>query len=244
MSRYRVESMPDPVPEEDLELLAQVETATLGHWRHMGFLHRGLAPLLPGRRVVGTAVTIAIPSSDSTLLHHLMGLVRPGDFVVVDRLHDDAHACWGGGVTVAAKAAGVVGAAIDGPCTDREEIAESDFPIWCRGISAVTTRLLDLGGAINVPVSCGNTAVLPGDAVLADDSGVVVLPRQEVRTEAEEAIARQERSRGREAEIRSGAARLGDLSGASARRWRPAPPARRAGADDAEVPAGRRKAGP
>ena len=235
MSRYRIEPMPDPVPEGDLELLAQVETATLGHWRHMGFLHRGAAPLLPGRRVVGTAVTIAIPSSDSTLLHHLMGLVRPGDFVVVDRLHDDTHACWGGGVTVAAKAAGVVGAAIDGPCTDREEIAESDFPIWCRGISAVTTRLLDLGGAINVPVSCGNTAVLPGDAVLADDSGVVVLPRQEVRTEAEEAIARQ--ARGAEgARPRSVRARRGSVtSRARARRWRPAPPAAQGrSADDAE----------
>ncbi|MEO1102718.1 MAG: RraA family protein, partial [Pseudomonadota bacterium] len=96
MSTYRIEPMPDLVPADDLALLAQVETATLGHWRQLGFLSRQVQPLLPGRRVVGTAVTIAIPSSDSTLLHHLLSLVRPGDFVIVDRLHDDRHACWGG----------------------------------------------------------------------------------------------------------------------------------------------------
>ena len=217
MTRYRIEPMPEPVPAEDLALLSQVETATLGHWRHLGFLSRALQPIVPGRRVVGTAVTIAIPATDSTLLHHVLSLMRPGDFLIVDRLHDERHACWGGGVTIAAKAAGVVGAAVDGPCTDREEIVASDFAMWCRGLSAVTTRLDDLGGAINVPVSCGNTAVLPGQAVLADDSGVLVLPREEVRAEAQAAIARQERGRAGEAAMREGRIKLGDRSGASAK---------------------------
>lgn len=212
---YTVKEMPSQIRAEDVELLSGVETATLGHWRHFGFLHRSLQPLLPGRRVVGTAVTIAIPGPDSTLLHHLLGMLRPGDFVIVDRLHDDRHACWGGGVTVAAKAAGAVGAAVDGPCTDAEEIRDSQFPIWCRGLSSITTRLYDLGGAINIPVSCGNTVVSPGDAVLADESGVVVLAPHEVRPEAEAALAKQEASRGREAELRSGAVKLGERSGAS-----------------------------
>ena len=214
---YTINAMPPQVPADDLALLEGVETATLGHWRHFGFLHRSLQPLLPGRRVVGTAVTIAIPGPDSTLLHHLLGLLRPGDFVIVDRLHDDRHACWGGGVTVAAKTAGAVGAVVDGPCTDVEEIRASQFPMWCRGLSAITTRIYDLGGAINVPVSCGNTAVLPGDAVLADDSGVVVLRPSEVRADAEAALKRQAASGAREAEIRSGAVKLGDRSGATAK---------------------------
>ena len=76
---YTVRPMPEQVPAEDLELLAQVETATVGHWRLMGFMDRRIQPLIPGRRVVGTAVTLAISASDSTLLHHATGLLRSGD---------------------------------------------------------------------------------------------------------------------------------------------------------------------
>jgi regulator of RNase E activity RraA len=214
---YKINPMPAQIAKEDLDLLAQVETATLGHWRHFGFLHRQIQPLIPGRRIVGTAVTIAIPGPDSTLLHHLLSLIRPGDFVIVDRLHDDRYACWGGGVTVGAKAAGAVGAVVDGPCTDLEEIVQSDFPMWCKGISPITTRIYDLGGAINVPVSVGNTVVMPGDAVLADESGVIVLPPEEVASEARKAIEIQIRGKGREASVRDTGVKLGDLSGATAK---------------------------
>ncbi len=214
---YKINPMPAQIAAADLELLSQVETATLGHWRQFGFLSRQIQPLIPRRRVVGTAVTIAIPGPDSTLLHHLLSLLRPGDFVIVDRLHDDRYACWGGGVTVGAKAAGAVGAVVDGPCTDLEEIEQSDFPMWCRGISPITTRLYDLGGAINVPVSCGNTVVMPGDAVLADESGVIVLPPEEVASEAQKAIDTQTRGKAREASVRTEGVKLGDLSGATAK---------------------------
>ncbi|MEH6775653.1 MAG: RraA family protein [Cereibacter changlensis] len=214
---YKINPMPAQIAAADLKLLSQVETATLGHWRQFGFLSRQIQPLIPRRRVVGTAVTIAIPGPDSTLLHHLLSLLRPGDFVIVDRLHDDRYACWGGGVTVGAKAAGAVGAVVDGPCTDLEEIEQSDFPMWCRGISPITTRLYDLGGAINVPVSCGNTVVMPGDAVLADESGVIVLPPEEVASEAQKAIDTQTRGKAREASVRTEGVKLGDLSGATAK---------------------------
>lgn len=212
---YKINPMPAQIAKQDLDLLAQVETATLGHWRHFGFLHRQIQPLIPGRRVVGTAVTIAIPGPDSTLLHHILSLIRPGDFVIVDRLHDDRYACWGGGVTVGAKAAGAVGAVVDGLCTDLEEIVQSDFPMWCRGISPITTRIYDLGGAINVPVSVGNTVVMPGYAVLADESGVIVLPPEEVASEAQKAIDIQIRGKSREASVRETGVKLGDLSGAT-----------------------------
>jgi 4-hydroxy-4-methyl-2-oxoglutarate aldolase len=213
---YTIGAMPAPLPADDLELLAQVETATVGHWRHLGFMDRAIQPLIRGKRIVGVAVTVAIPGPDSTLLHHALGLLRPGDLVVVDRLGDDRHACWGGGVTIAAKAAGAVGGVVDGPCTDLAEIEASDFPMWCRGLSPITTRLYDLGGAMNAPVSCGGVAVRPGDAVLADESGVLVLPRDEVRSIAQEAIGRQQRGGDREQQIRAGA-KLGELSGASAK---------------------------
>lgn len=214
---YVIKDMPEQVPQEDLDLLRGVETATVGHWRLLGFMDRQIQPLLPGRRVVGTAVTLAIAGPDSTLLHHATGQLRPGDILVVDRLGDDKYACWGGGVTVAAKAAGAVAGIVDGPCTDLTEIQDSDFPMWSRGLSPITTRLYDLGGGFNIPVSCGGAVVMPGDAILADESGVLVIPRDEVRAVSEEALKRQETGKKREASVRDKVQKLGDMTGASAK---------------------------
>jgi 4-hydroxy-4-methyl-2-oxoglutarate aldolase len=216
MPDYLIDPMPPQASAEVLALLGGVETATVGHWRHWGFVDRAVRAVLPGRRVVGTAVTVAIPGPDSTLLHHALGLVRPGDVLVVDRLGDDRHACWGGGVTIAAKAAGLVAGIVDGPCTDREEIEASDFPMWCRGMAPITTRLLDFGGMLNRPVSIGGAVVMAGDVVLADDSGVLVLRADEAEAVARQALERQKRGEGRQAEMRAGR-KIGEMSGATAK---------------------------
>jgi 4-hydroxy-4-methyl-2-oxoglutarate aldolase len=215
MQKYDIGEMPPQMSAEVVALLEQAETATIGHWRHWGFCDRRIRPALRGRRVAGTAVTVAIPGPDSTLLHHALGLLRPGDILVVDRLGDDRHACWGGGVTVAAKTAGAKAGVVDGPCTDLEEIEASFFPIWCCGFAPITTRLYDLGGRLNRPVSIGGAVVMPGDAVLCDDSGVLVLPPAEAETEARQAIDKQASGLMRQARVADGA-KLGDLTGASA----------------------------
>jgi regulator of RNase E activity RraA len=215
MAKYDIGEMPAQISAEVVALLEQAETATLGHWRHWGFCDRRIRPALRKRRVAGTAVPLAVPGPDSTLLHHALGLLRPGDILVVDRLGDDRHACWGGGVTVAAKAAGAKAGVVDGPCTDLEEIEASDFPMWCRGFAPVTTRLYDLGGRLNRPVSIGGAVVMPGDAVLCDDSGVLVLPPDEAEAEARAAIARQARGLVTQDRVSKGE-KLGAISGATA----------------------------
>ena len=212
---YTLNELPPQLPADLVTLLSGVETATVGHFRHWGFMDPGIRALYPDRRVVGTAVTLAIPAQDSTLLHHLLGLVRPGDFLVIDRLGDSRHACWGGGVTVAARAAGVVGGVIDGPHTDTREILAADMPLWSRGASPITTRIYNLGGACNVPVSCGGVSVNPGDAVLADENGVLILPATEAEAVAREALAKQQRGSEMEQRVASGE-KLGEISGASA----------------------------
>jgi regulator of RNase E activity RraA len=216
MAKYVVEPMAPQISAEVVALLEQAETATIGHWRHWGFVDRDVRALLRGKRVAGTAVTVQIPGPDSTLLHHALGLLRPGDVLVVDRLGDVRHACWGGGVTVAAKAAGAKAGVVDGPCTDLEEVEASDFPLWGRGMAPITTRIYDLGGRLNVPVSVGGVVVCPGDAVLCDESGVLVLPPAEAEAEARAAIARQERGLANQAKVAAGA-KLGELSGATAK---------------------------
>lgn len=214
--RYVVNPMPQQMPAALAAKLREVETASIGHFRHIGFMDMGMQCLIQGKHVVGTAVTLAIPGQDSTLLHHTLGLLRPGDVLVIDRLGDTKHACFGGGVAVAAKASGAAGAILDGPCTDPSEIRREDFPLWCRGVSPITTRVYDIGGSLNVPVSCGGVAVSPGDVVLADENGVLVMPLADVERAADEALARQERGTRNQGRVRAGE-KIGDLSGATAK---------------------------
>lgn len=211
---YTVNEMPAQIPQADLDLLRQAETATIGHFRHIGFMDIALRPLAPDQHVCGTAVTLALPSMDSSMLHYALSDMRAGDVLVIDRLQDRRFACIGGGVALAAVAAGVSAVIVDGPCTDPSEIVAAGLPLWSRGVSPITTRMVDIGGAMNIPVCCGGTVVMPGDAILADESGIVVLRPHEVTATAAEAIRRQKRGAGRQDMLRTGEVRIGDLSGA------------------------------
>jgi len=86
--------------------------------------------------------------------------------------------------------------------------------MWCRGMSPITTRLYNLGGTLNLPISCGNVPVKAGDVILADESGVLVLPRDEAEAIADAAIARQERGERNQERVKAGE-KLGDISGAT-----------------------------
>lgn len=211
---FVLRDLPPPVAPGIIDKLARAETATIGHRRQQGFADRAIQGILPGRRVSGTAVTLALPGQDSTLLHHVLGMLRQGDILVVDRMGDDKHACLGGGVAVAAKAAGAAAAIVDGPCTDFSEIRAEDFPIWCRGPSPITTRLLGIGGAFNTPITCGGAVVHPGDAVVADESGVLFLPPDAAEAAADWALEKQRQEPGIHERLRSGE-RFGDISGAT-----------------------------
>jgi len=213
---FQLEAMPPQIDAARLDRLRQVETATVGHFRHHGFMDPSLRAVIPDRRVAGTAVTVRIPGPDSAMLHHALGLVRPGDFLVVDRCGDQRHACWGGVVTFNAAHAGVVGAVVDGRATDFEEVRRRDFPLWCSGPSPITTKILGLGGALNIPVACGGVMVNPGDAILADESGILVLAPDEIEEVVEEALARQAREPDLLARIEAGE-KLGAISGATAK---------------------------
>jgi 4-hydroxy-4-methyl-2-oxoglutarate aldolase len=213
---FNVLAMPEPVSPGLLEKLAMCETATIGHFRHTGFLDPALRAVLPGRRVAGTAVTVLAPGMDGTMMHWAVGHARPNDFLLVDRAGDARHACWGGVVTVAAKEAGVVGGAVDGFGTDFEEVRAQELPLWCRGPSPITTKLLGLEGGFNIPISCGGVIVHPGDAVLADESGLLVLRPWEIEETVAEALRRQAAETLRLKSLREGQ-KLHILSGAGSK---------------------------
>ncbi|MFG1250143.1 RraA family protein [Xanthobacter flavus] len=212
---FIVNPMPEQIAPDLVAELEKCEVATIGHVLHSGFVDPDIRAVLPGTRVAGTAVTLRIPHADSTLLHYLTAYVRPGDVVVIERCGDARHACWGGVITNAMKMAGVKAGVIDGPATDFSEIVRVDMPMWCRGPSPITTKLLGLEGALNVPVNVGGQTVSPGDAVLCDESGVVVLKPAEAPTVAARAIAMQEAEVVLLSRLAAGE-KLPDISGARA----------------------------
>jgi regulator of RNase E activity RraA len=196
--------------------MAQLDTPMLGHilwWGHMDsgiVASHGFAP-----RTVGRALTVQIPGADSTMLHHAIGLGAPGDILVIDRMGDRTYACLGDGVATAAMRVGILGAIIDGPCTDAGEMAALGFPVWCRGTAPVTTRLLDAGGTVHRTVSVGGVAVAAGAAIIADANGIFALDPAEAEHATAIALERAAIVQSRR-ETRDPAQPLGAMTGASA----------------------------
>ncbi len=214
---YVIKDMPVQVSQALVDKCAAVETATIGHLRHMGFVDREIRNVLGERKsVAGTAVTLAIPGQDSTLLHHVSQFLRPGDILCIDRLGDHKHACLGGGVAAATVATGCAAVVIDGPCTDLPEIEQHGLSVWSRGVAPVTTRVYDIGGSFNVPVSIGGSVVNPGDLVIADVSGVLVMPPDDAEADVDWALAKRTGEPGIQKRLLAGE-QLGNISGASAK---------------------------
>jgi 4-hydroxy-4-methyl-2-oxoglutarate aldolase len=162
-----------------LKALTDLSPSTLGHMTDFGFV-RCLNPISRPLRLVGPALTVKIPHMDSTAVHCALDLVQPGDVVVVDQSGDKDRACWGGAVSYAAVRKGAAGALVDGGVTDYSEVLDLGLPVFYRTITALTTRLLGLEGAINVPVTVGGVTVNPGDIVFADENGAAILAPHDV----------------------------------------------------------------
>jgi 4-hydroxy-4-methyl-2-oxoglutarate aldolase len=166
---------PAPLPAELVERYRKIEPATAGHVLNSGFAGIEIKAVWRHQHLVGRAITVRTVSLDSTAVHKITEMIEPGDVVVVDMVGEREHSCWGGGLARASQVRGAVGAVIDGPVTDVNEIEDLKFPVWGRAFTCLTTRVLGYGGEINVPVRCGNTVVNPGDLIIADDCGVIAL---------------------------------------------------------------------
>jgi len=173
---------------ELISKLLMVETATLGHLIDEGFMVPQLQCVLPGIRCCGPAVTVSLHGDDGYSLPLAIDVAKPGDVLVIERVDDECHACWGAVMTVAARQAGIVGVVLDGYITDLGTICVEQFPVWCRGRSPVTTKRGKTGGSVNQSVHCGGVRVLPGDLILADENGVLALNAQQMQQHLEQAL--------------------------------------------------------
>ena len=211
---FTLKPLPDLLDRKLVEKLVRAEPATIGHFRNSGFMDPGIRAMQPDVRIAGPAVTVRAPGMDGTIVGYALGQVRRGDVLVIDRAGDHRHAAFGGLVAYACKVAGLAGVIIDGVATDIGEVRQYSVPLWCRGLSAVTTKRIGLAGEFCVPVSCGGVAVNPGDVIIADECGIVVLDRAEAEAAAERAIGMQDAEAASRKRLDAGE-KLPDISGAT-----------------------------
>lgn len=189
---YIINTLPQQLEQAERDFLLGAEPATIGHFITTGIVSPQLKAHFEDVRIVGTAVTVKMPGADGGILHYAMGCARPGDVLVVDRCGERVTAAMGGAMAYAAKQAGIVGIIIDGYVTDLGEIRQHGVPVWSWGASAITTRVKGEEGEFCTPVQCGGVIANPGDVVIADENGIVILPLEQALAQARRAIDFQE----------------------------------------------------
>ena len=149
---------------------------TLADVLDLGCIMRiGINPLWPGMpRIAGPAFTVRTARHDNLMLHAAIYLAEPGDVIVVEA-GDAEMAVAGGNVCAVAERRGVVGFVIDGVIRDVAESRAKGFPLFARGVSPIPGSK-DGPGEINSPIACGGVTVSPGDVIVADEEGIVVVP--------------------------------------------------------------------
>lgn len=196
---------------ETLAKYRAVDPATIGHIHHFGFPSVDFHTSIPGAKAIGRAVTLRVPSMDSTLCHKVPEYLGPGDILLVDRAGEMNYACLGGMVAYALKLTGVEAVILDGAATDIQEIRDYGLLVYYRRLSAITTRILGQDGEINTTINCGGAVVSPGDIVVADENGFVVLQPDQAEEILCAALERQVTEPLKQAELEEGK-RLADIS--------------------------------
>ena len=170
----------------------------------IGLMKPYMRPAWAGGEAAGTAVTVLVQPGDNWMIHVAVEQCRPGDILVVGCSADNSDGMFGDLLATSLKARGVTGLVIDAGARDVKSLREMGFPVWSKAISARGTVKATLG-AVNVAVVCGGINVEPGDAVVADDDGVVVIRRKDAAEVAAKGEKRHADEEGKRKQLASGA---------------------------------------